>query len=431
MTRNAAASLIAVATFVAAFGVTLVNLASDRGVDAQVALTFLVFALAFGSMHVAVRQWAPHASPYLLPLTALLAAIGFAEIYRLDLRLAALQRWWLVIGAALGVLTLWALSRSGTDVIRRYRYVFLVTALLLLLMPLLPLDWGFPIRGRLVNGSRLWVAADLGFLDIQFQPGEIVKLLLVGFLASYLAERQPSLSMMTRRLGRAAMPEPRQFVPLLIAWTASFAVLAYQRDLGASLLLFTIFVAMLYAATGRSAYLAVGGGMFAVGAAVAWASFAHVQPRVDAWLRPFEAYDTTGFQIANGLFAMGSGSLSGSGLGLGRPTLIPFAATDFIFAAVAEELGYIGSVVVLALYALLVTVGMGIALRSRDLFRKLLAAGLTFALGLQAVLIIGGVVRLMPLTGITLPFMSYGGSSLVANFVLIALLLQVSHEERV
>ncbi|MDH3306399.1 MAG: FtsW/RodA/SpoVE family cell cycle protein [Acidimicrobiia bacterium] len=430
MSRNAEAALLAAAAVIAAFGVTLVNLASARGMDTQVALTFLVFVLAFGGLHVAARQWAPAGSPFLLPLSALLTTIGFVEIYRLDTRLAGLQRWWIVIGATLAIVTLLALTRAGTDVIRRYRYIFLAIALLLLLLPLLPLDWGFPIRGRLVNGSRLWVAADFGFIDIQFQPGELVKVLLVGFLASYLAERQQALSMMTRRVGRFTVPEPRQVLPLAIAWTASFGVLVYQRDLGASLLLFTVFVAMVYAATGRAAYLVAGGGMFAVGAVTAWATFAHVQPRIQAWLSPFTYYETTGYQVANGLFAMGSGSLSGAGLGLGRPNLIPFAATDFIFAAVAEELGYPGSVVVLSLFGLLVAVGIGIALRSRDLFRKLLAAGLTFTLGLQAVLIVGGVVRLFPLTGITLPFMSYGGSSLVSNFVIVALLIRISHEER-
>jgi len=187
----------------------------------------------------------------------------------------------------------------------------------------------------------------------------------------------------------------------------------------------------MYAATGRHTYLVVGASLFSVGAVAAWSAFSHVQTRLEAWLVPFEHYETTGYQISNGIFALASGSLSGTGLGLGRPSLIAFAPTDFIFAAVGEELGLVGSVLILAMYALIISVGMGIALRSRDLFRKLLAAGLTFTFGLQSLLIIGGIVRLFPLTGITLPFMSYGGSSLVANFVLIALLIRVSHEERV
>ncbi len=431
MNRTAEAVLLAGAAAIAGLGVTLVNLARGGGVDADVGLTIVVFVLAFGGLHMAMRAWAPRSSPYLLPIASLLAVIGFVEVYRLDDRLADLQRWWILIGAFLAATLVFSLRNAGTEVLRRYRYLLLITSLAVLLLPLLPLNWSFPLRGRLVNGSRLWVALDLGFLEIQFQPGELAKILLVAFLASFLAERQQALSLMTRKIGRFSVPEPRQTVPILLAWIASFAVLVYQRDLGASLLLFASLVAMVYAATGRASYLMAGGGLFAIGGLVAARLFSHVESRVQAWLTPFDYYDTTGYQIAQGLFAMGSGSLSGSGLGLGRPDVIPFASTDFVFAAVGEELGLAGSVIVISLFALLVAVGFGIALRSRDLFRKLLAAGLIFAVGLQALLIIGGVVRLFPLTGITLPFMSYGGSSLLANFLIIALLARVSHEERV
>lgn len=431
MNRRAEAALIAGAAAIAGLGVTLVNLARGGTVDADVGLTFVVFGLAFGGLHLAIRAWAPRSSPFLVPITALLAVIGFVEVYRLDERLADLQRWWILIGALLGAATLFALRSSGTHVLRRYRYLLLAAALLLLLMPLLPLNWGLPVRGRLVNGSRLWVALDLGILEMQFQPGELAKLLLVAFLASFLAERQQALSLMTRKLGPFSVPEPRQTLPIILAWVASFGVLVYQRDLGASLLLFATLVAMMYAATGRGSYVVAGGVLFAVGGLIGAQTFSHVESRLQAWLTPFEYFDTTGYQIAQGLFAMGSGSLSGSGLGLGRPDVIPFASTDFVFAAIGEELGLAGSVIVICLYALLVAVGFGIALRSRDLFRKLLAAGLVFVVGLQSVLIIGGVVRLLPLTGITLPFMSYGGSSLVANFLIVALLARVSHEERV
>lgn len=431
MSRSAESSLILAAALLAAFGVALVNVAAQQPLAQDVALTFFVMISSFGSVHLAVRKWAPNGSPYLLPLTALLAAVGLSEIYHLDHRMASLQKWWLVIGAGLAVLTLWALSTVGTQVLRRYRYVMLLAALMLLLLPLLPRNWPLPIRGLLVNGSRLWVEFDLGFIDMRFQPGEIVKLLMVGFLASFLAERQAALIMRSRKFGPFEFPEPRQMIPIVVAWFASFGVMIYQRDLGASLLLFAAFIAMMYVATGRNTYLVVGGTLFGIGAIAAWAVFSHVQTRLEAWLVPFSHYETTGYQISNGIFAMASGSLSGTGLGLGRPSLIAFAETDFIFAAVGEELGLIGSVLILAIYALIITVGMGIALRSRDLFRKLLAAGLTFTFGLQSLLIIGGIVRLFPLTGITLPFMSYGGSSLVANFVLIAMLIQVSHEERV
>ena len=431
MTRRIEGVLLGASAALAAFGVTLVDLSRGQRVSAESGLTFFVFVAAFGGLHLAQRAWADRSSTALLPLASLLTATGIVEIYRLDPDLASRQRWWLLISAGIASLFLFTIRQQGTDIARRYRYLILTSAVILLLLPLLPTDSGFPLRGRLVNGSRLWVLLDLNFFSIQFQPGEIVKLLIVAFLASFLAERRSGLALMTRRLGKWQVPEPRQLVPVGIAWLLSFIVLIYQRDLGASLLLFATFVAMLYAATDRIAYLGAGGSIFAVGGVAAWQVFTHVQSRMQAWLTPFEYYDTTGYQIVQGLFAMGSGSLTGAGIGLGRPDLIPFASTDFIFAAVAEELGLAGSVLIMSMYALLVAVGFGIALRSRDIFRKLLAAGLTFTLGLQAFLILAGVLRLLPLTGITLPFMSYGGSSLVSNFLLIATLTRISHEERV
>ncbi len=218
-------------------------------------------------------------------------------------------------------------------------------------------------------------------------------------------------------------------MPLLIAWGGSILILVWQRDLGASILLFAGFVLLLYAATGTSGYLVAGGVLAALGGIASFLSFDHVQRRVTAWIAPFEHYQDEGFQIAQGLFALGSGSLSGAGPGLGRPDLIPNASTDFVFAAVGEELGFAGSVAVLALFALVASVGLGISFRSRDTFRKLLAAGFTFVFAVQVFLIIGGVLRVVPLTGITLPFMSYGGSALVGNLVLMSLLLRISHEE--
>lgn len=431
MTRNAEAVLLAAAAGLAAFGVTLVNLAGEGTVDAQVALTFLVFGIAFGAVHLATRRWAANGTTVIWPLVAGLTAVGFSEIYRLAPERAGLQRWWILIGALLAVVFAWWLERNGTAVLRRYRYTVLVFSIMLLLLPLIPLEGALPLRGKVVNGSRLWVEFDLGFIEMQFQPGEMVKLLLVVFLASYLSDQQAALTAMTRTWRNLKLPEPRQLVPIAVAFAASFLVLAYQRDLGAAVLLFAAFVGMLYAATGQLSYLAAGGFLGAAGAIGGWLSFSHVQGRLDAWLRPFDFYETAGYQIAQGLFAMGSGSLSGAGLGLGRPDTIPFAETDFIFAAAAEELGMAGSIAIISGFALLVAVGFGIALRSRDPFRKLLAAGLTLVLGTQTILIIGGVVRLFPLTGITLPFMSYGGSSLVVNFLVMTLLVRISHEERV
>jgi cell division protein FtsW (lipid II flippase) len=252
---------------------------------------------------------------------------------------------------------------------------------------------------------------------------------MVIFFSAYLADHQKALREAHRRIGPIRLPEPRQLIPLILAWGGSIFILVWQRDLGASLLMFAGFVLLLYAATGSAGYLVAGGLMTLTGAAVAASMFDHVQRRMVAWLAPFEHYQDEGYQIAQGIFALGTGSLSGSGPGLGRPDLIPNAATDFIFAAVGEEIGFAGTVAVIAIYALVVAVGLGISFRSRDTFRKLLAAGLTFVMAVQVFLIVGGVLRIVPLTGITLPFMSYGGSALVGNLVLVAILLRISHEE--
>lgn len=429
MTRFVEAALLLGAAVLMALGVTMVNLSGAGGVDAQVAISFLTAAIAFGSVHVAIRAFAPDATPVLLPPVALVTAFGMVEIYRLEPERAALQRWWLVLGAVVAIVVLVWLNRVGLTALRRYRNVMFLVGVAVLLLPLLPSEGPLPVKGFEANGSRLWIVVDLGFIQLNFQPGEVAKVMFVGFLAAYLADRGPALSGARRRIGPLAIPEPRQLAPLVIVWAASLGVLVFQRDLGASLLLFSVFVALLYAATGSGGYLTGGLALTLMGALASWRLFDHVDRRVTAWLRPFSDYDDAGYQIAQGVFALGTGSLSGSGPGLGRPDLIPFASTDFIFAAVGEEFGFAGSVAVLCAYALIVAAGFGIALRARDPFRKLLAVGLAFAFGIQVFLIIGGVLRVVPLTGITLPFMSYGGSSLLGNFVVLALLARVSHEE--
>jgi len=422
--------LLAGAAVLAALGISIVRVAGGQSPDAQTALTFLVIALAFGSLHLAFRQWAANASPYLLPLTAILTAVGLVEIFRLDPSAAGLQRWWLLVAAGISVLVLFLLRDEGVEALRRYRYLFLAAAVVLLLLPLLPTSW--PIHGAIVNGSRLWVRFEMPFggRTLSFQPGEIAKVFLAIFLASYLAERHTAMAAADRTLGPLRIPPLREFGPVVIAALASFGVLVYQRDLGASLLLFALFIGLIYIATGRAAYVGVGAILIAVGGLFAYQMFDHVQRRVEAWLRPFDDFTGSGFQIAQSLFALGSGSLTGSGLGLGEPNRIPFASTDFIFAAIGEEMGYAGTIAVLAGFALLTAAGFGIALRARDVFRKFLAAALTLLLAVQAILILGGVLRVMPVTGITLPFMSYGGSALLTNLVMITLLARISHGER-
>ncbi|MCZ7534292.1 MAG: FtsW/RodA/SpoVE family cell cycle protein [Acidimicrobiia bacterium] len=430
MTRTAETGLIIAAAILAAVGVGIVEFTKDNWLNAQVVVTFGVFVIAFGGIQIAVRRWASGASSLLLPTVAFLTAIGFIEIYRLDGHLAAIQRWSMLIAAAAGVGLLWLLRNTGVGVLRRYRYVLLAVGVLFLMLPLLPDGW--PLHGAVVNGSRLWVRIDVPGLDrvLSFQPGEIGKVLVTIFLASYLAERSEAMATIDRKIGPFKLPEPRHLFPVLVAAGIAFVILIYQRDLGASLLLFGLFIGMLYIATGRSFYLVTGALAAVAGGAAAYSTFSHVQRRIDAWLDPFGHFSDAGYQSVQALFAMGSGSLTGSGIGLGRPDLIPAAETDFIFAAIAEEMGLAGSLAVIAAFALLVAAGFGIAIRSRDLFRKYLAGGLTIVLALQAIIILGGVLRVMPVTGITLPFMSYGGSSLLANTAIIALLLRISDEER-
>jgi len=430
MTRRAEAGLILASALIAAAGVAIVEFTTGSWLNAQVAVTFLVFAASFGGVYLATVRWAPGGSSLLLPIASFLTAIGFIEIYRIDPGAGALQRWSLLAAAGVGAFVLWSLRNTGVAVLRKYRYIMLAVGVGFLLLPLLPDSW--LIHGATVNGSRLWLRIEVPTTSrvLSFQPGEIAKVLITIFLASYLAERAEAMSAVFRKVGPFKIPEPRHLGPVLIAAGMAFLVLVYQRDLGASLLLFGIFLAMLYIATGRSFYLATGAGIVLVAGYTAYNMFDHVQRRIDAWVDPFGNYPDAGYQTVQGLFAMGSGALTGSGIGLGRPDLIPAAVTDFIFAAVAEEMGLAGSLAVLAAFTLLIAAGFGIALRSRDRFRKYLGAGLTIVIGLQALIILGGVVRLLPITGLTLPFMSYGGSSLVANMAIIALLIRISHEER-
>lgn len=417
----AAAALVAAGTAIAAD-------TQGAATAGDVAVISAVFLGSFLLLQTAIRLWAPAATRNLLPVVALLTAVGVVEVTRLDSDLGLLQAWWLLAGTGIAGFILFLLRRRGVEVLRRYRYLFLVGAIALLALPLLPS--GAPLRGVTINGSRLWVRLDLGASSLSFQPGEAAKLLVVAFLASYLAERRRSLIEMRRTIGPVRLPEPRQLLPILLAAGIAFAVLVYQRDLGASLLLFGVFVTMLYAATDQASYLLTGGLLVAGGAVIAHRLFDHVQTRVAAWIHPFDDPAGTGYQMVQSLFALGAGGITGTGIGSGRPDLIPAAATDFVFAAVGEELGLAGTLAVLAGFALLVGAGFGISLRARNDFRTLLGAGLTLTLAIQTILIVSGVVRLFPITGIALPFLSYGGSALLANLILVVLLLRISHEER-
>ena len=373
-------------------------------------------ALAVG-VHTAVRVLAPRADPLILPLLVMLNGLGLVLIRRVDLAegtsFAVSQLVWTALGLACLTATL-LLVRDHTT-LTRLSYTFGLVTLVLLALPLLP------VIGQEVNGARLWI--DLG--PLRFQPGEVAKLTLVIFLAGYLDRTRALLTVAQHRVGPLLLPAPRHLAPLLTAVLLALLVLVVQKDLGSSLLLFGIVVVMLYAATGRLAYPAVGLVTFAIGAAVAYRLFGHLRERVSVWLDPFADPLDAGYQVVQVLFAIANGGLVGTGLGQGSPDGIPFAHTDAIFAVAGEELGLLGATGILLAYGLLVARGMRIALRCRDDVGTLLAVGLTSIIGLQVFVIIGGLTRIVPLTGITLPMISYGGSSLVANHVLLALLLRI------
>lgn len=416
--RNTELGLLVVAIIAALAAYALVGLGLEGEVPVGLLGYGLMLAGGYLAAHLVVRRYAPEADPVLLPCAALLAGLGFAVIYRLAPDLAAAQASWLLFGLVLFSLTL-VLVRDHRR-LDAYTYTIGLLGLVLLLLPLAP---GI---GTEIRGARLWV--DLGI--IRFQPAEIAKVLIVVFAASYLSARRELLAVATRRLGPIALPEPRHLGPLLLAWGVSLAVLFFQKDLGSSLLFFGIFVVMLWVATGRPGYLAIGAVLFAVGAYIGYQTFSHVQDRVTVWLHVLdpEYIQEEGYQVAQSLFALATGGIAGTGLGLGRPDIIPDAHTDFVFSSIGEELGLLGTTAVLLLFVILVSRGLRAALErgGADPFGQLLAAGLATILGLQTFVIIGGVTRLIPLTGITLPFVSYGGSSLVANFVLLALLVRVS-----
>ena len=366
--------------------------------------------------HLAIRRFAPFADATLLPLAALLNGIGFVTIARLDRDQARVQSLWVAISIAVFVITLSVVR--DVRVFERYRYTVAFLGVAALLVPLLP---GI---GRTINGSRLWVAIG----SLTFEPSEIAKVLLVAFFAAYLVDKRELLTYGRIRLGRWFVPSPRDLGPLLLAWGMALLVLGYEQDVGTSLLFFGVFAAMLYMATRRGAYLIGTLVLLAIGSVFAYHAFGHVRVRVDTWLNPWTDAQNHGFQIIQSWYAFGSGGVGGTGLGLGSPKLIPNAATDFVFSAIGEELGLVGTIGVLAAFMLLIGSAYRIAVDATRSFEQLFAAGIATILGFQAFLIIGGVTRVIPLTGITLPFVSYGGSSLVANFALLAILLRISND---
>jgi cell division protein FtsW (lipid II flippase) len=418
-----------------AYGVSLAAFAQvDLVLLDALSSDFTWFAVVFGAgllvAHLGLRTLAPYADPVLLPTVALLNGLGLAMIHRLDLAEDSApanpdyvaQLGWFVLAVGLFVAVL--LLIRDHRVLQRYIYTAMLVGLVLLILPLLP------VLGAEINGARIWVRLDLGARTFSFQPAEVAKIVLIVFFAGYLVVKRDVLALARSRVLGIDLPRGRDLGPILVAWAASLGVLVFQRDLGTSLLFFGLFVAMLYIATERRSWIFIGGFLFAAGALVAYQLFSHVQLRVQIWLDPFIDEAGDGYQIAQSLYGFASGGILGVGLGQGHPDFVPFAKTDFVMAAFGEEIGLTGVMALLALYAVVIERGMRTAIACRDSFGKLLAAGLSTAIGIQVFVVIGGVMKLIPLTGLTTPFLSYGGSSLVANWALIALLLRVSDAAR-
>jgi cell division protein FtsW (lipid II flippase) len=425
--RNRELLFLIVVGVLTAIGFASVYIARKAEVSTA-SLTYAGFFFAvYLAAHLMARYAVPFADPYLLPIAGLLTAIGLTEIYRLNPDDAFRQGFWIVVAVGLFSLALFVLARDYRR-LESYKYLFGLGAVGLLVLPILP---GI---GSTVNGARLWVH----FGSLQFQPGELAKIMLIVFLAGYLREKREVLAQ-----GRL-----KDFGPLLVIWGMAILVLLETRDLGGGLLYFGIFLAMLYVATARIAYVAAGLGLFIIGSWGVYEVTPHVRERVTIWLHPWTDHkiycpsaashfdlrqNCQSFQLVKSLYSIANGGYVGPGLGKGTVTdtsghpIIPFAKTDFIYSVTAQEIGLVGAAALLLVYMLFVLRGMRIALLTQDGFSKLLALGLTFGFALQTFIIVGGILRLIPLTGITLPFVSYGGSSVVANFLLLAGLLLVSN----
>jgi cell division protein FtsW (lipid II flippase) len=425
--------LLIIAWGLGLLGTLLVGWATGEGTPQRLWITAAVVGALALTMHFVVRFTAPYADPLLLPVATLLTILGLIMIYRIDVavsRRAVLnnvdpptpdvysQLTWFTVAAILFIAVLVLLPDHRR--LQRFTYTFGLLGLILLVLPLAP---GI---GTTVNGATLWIRVG-GF---SFQPAEMAKIFLTIFFAGYLVFTRDSLALVRTKVLGVGLPRPRDLGPILIAWLVSLGVLVFQRDLGTSLLFFGLFVSMLYIATQRRSWVIIGGILFAAGATAAYFMFGHVRARVTVWLDPWAYADNSGYQIVQSIYGFANGGILGAGLGQGFPNLVPFANTDFIVAALGEELGVTGVFALLLLYAILIERGFRVAVSVRDSFGQLLAAGLSITLALQVFVIIGGVTGLIPLTGLTTPFLSYGGSSLIANWVIIALLLRISDRAR-
>ena len=428
--RNLELVLLLLASVINCGAIALVQLGALHKLDGSIISLGVALAVLGLVIHIALRFAAAQADPFLLPISALLNGLGIAEIYRLDIS-KHLSGWesagvrqvvWTAMAMliALGVLLLIRNHR----VLQRYRYIAMFTGIVLLLLPMLP------VIGSTKFGARLWI--ELG--PFSFQPGELAKIALAVFFAGYLVTSRDSLSMVGKKFLGMRFPRARDLGPILVIWAAAMAVLIFQRDLGTSLLYFGLFLVMIYVATGRASWVILGLGMFLGGAFIASRLLGYVSGRFDSWLDAFnpKIYEATGgsYQLVQGLFGLAHGGLTGTGLGEGRPGIVPLAESDYIVASLGEELGLAGLFAILALYLLFVSRGFRIGFAGQDDFGRLLGVGLSFVIALQVFIVVGGITRVIPLTGLTTPFLAAGGSSLVANWIIVTLLLRLSDSVR-
>ncbi|WP_313812549.1 FtsW/RodA/SpoVE family cell cycle protein [Glutamicibacter sp.] len=424
--RNLELVLLLLALCVGGSAFFLVGSASETSDNKNFIIQMSIMAVLALIIHVLLRIFAKYADPVILPITVALNSLGLAMIHRIDIAKgtsqSARQLMWTAIAVLVAGIVLWAVKDHR--VLRRFTYIALVVSIGLLLLPLIP---GL---GVTINGARIWIRVG----SFSLQPGELAKITLSIFFAGYLSSNRDLILMAGRKFGPLQLPRMRDMAPMVIAWLLSIGVLVIQRDLGSAILFFGLFILMIYVATSRISWVLIGLSMVAAGGIFAYSTMGHVQRRVNVWLNAFdpEIYQARGgsAQIVEGLFGMADGGLFGTGLGGGSPYRVPLANSDMIIASFGEEIGLIGVTAIILLYLLLVSRGLRAALGSRDTFGKLLASGLAFTFGLQCVVIIGGVTRLIPLTGLATPFMAAGGSSLLANWIIIALLLLISHNAR-
>ncbi len=432
--RNIELVLLAFAAVIVTAALVLVEANQENELTRSLLYVGAAYLGLFTAAHFAVRKLAPYADPVMLPCVALLNGLGLVMIHRLDLaaadRAVALGREaptvliqrqvaWTAIGLVLFVGVLYFVRNHRT--LARYGYTAGFAGLVLLALPGL-----LPSSISEVNGARIWLR--LGIFSIQ--PGEFAKILLIVFFSVFLMQKRELFSEAGRTFLGMEFPRARDLAPLLIAWGLSVGVLVLERDLGTSLLFFGIVLVLLYTATNKVSWMVIGLSIFLAGSFAAYQLFGHVRTRVEIWLDPFADFNGSGYQLGQALFGLGTGGIGGTGLGAGRPDLVPYAESDFMFSSLGEELGLVGLAAILVVYLVLITRGLRSALAVRDSFGKLLATGLAFTLALQMFVVIGGVTKLIPLTGLTLPFLSYGGSSLLANYALVALLLRVSNAAR-